>query len=627
MNTMFMVVIHYDGEIVKTDISVVFLLGKHYKDEVSKNISLGELKNEIERKIRARIVRLRYQWKTCDDPIRYSTIPLKDDDNVELMIVEHDVMRIRTVELHAKLRGRYDDSGPSISVFGSSSQMGFDTAVDDQPYRFGDSFVAMLESGTSDAFHPPYVEPSTFQMVEPTVDPSVDIDLENLQGWGELLADSSEDEGTVDPDLSGDDLDGFRTGKRIDTFIHLVYLLDSLILIPNPCCVFKLGSIRQKRGFQSTEMSVHQISRGKQKACKERVGELVSMIHGTDESYLKVNWNKRTELPIISGHDVRKAESALQELQSILKQSNNTVLNQDGGNEIHNSNPSHFTQIEDIQNPHEWMLMTKEESHSINEELNQIMAILEKKGQLMKNVNVCLIIAKMLQKVVCSCSTIAHCILDQNIGNQVQGCHGDGSVTYDRNKGQLRLIFPPTPVLDQEVISEGKQSKEVILTIRSVAGRLAELNLANPVVLDLEDFDFPVDILGDTRDIQNYKLDHLLPEDFDFPVDILDDTCNIQNYEVSKCNADALREIFDKHPNVDENFRISHPDFKNSFMNSLAGLYKKIKSGEEDMLELEDITNMESMVRDMELTAQKAKQEAEEAEQQLAELKKKRRFD
>ncbi|KAK8614056.1 hypothetical protein V6N13_122432 [Hibiscus sabdariffa] len=220
-------------------------------------------------------------------------------------------------------------------------------------------------------------------------------------------------------------------------------------------------------------MNVHQISRGKQKACKERVGELVSMIHGTDESYLKVNWNKRTELvtkameklkdphfvlemfesllqPIISGHDVRKAETALQELQSILKQSNNTVLNQDGGNEIHNSNPSHFTQIEDIQNPHEWMLMTKEESHSINEELNQIMAILEKKGQLMKNVNVCLIIAKMLQKVVCSCSTIAHCILDQNIGNQVQGCHGDGSVTYDRNKGQLRLIFPPTPVLDQE---------------------------------------------------------------------------------------------------------------------------------------------------------------------------------
>ncbi|KAK8584498.1 hypothetical protein V6N12_068740 [Hibiscus sabdariffa] len=97
------------------------------------------------------------------------------------------------------------------------------------------------------------------------------------------------------------------------------------------------------------------------------------------------------------------------------------------------------------------MLMTKEESHSINEELNQIMAIIEKKGQLMKNVNVCLIIAKMLQKVVCSCSTIAHCILDQNIGNQVQGCHGDGSVTYDRNKGQLRLIFPPTPVLDQEV--------------------------------------------------------------------------------------------------------------------------------------------------------------------------------
>ncbi|KAK8680953.1 hypothetical protein V6N13_109888 [Hibiscus sabdariffa] len=226
-------------------------------------------------------------------------------------------------------------------------------------------------------------------------------------------------------------------------------------------------------------------------------GELVSMVHGTDESYLKVNWNKRTELvtkameklkdprfvlemfesllqPIISGHDVRKAESALQELQSILKQSNNTVLNQDGENEIHNSNPSHFTQIEgtrllsadcsDSCNSESWYKLSRgagaqpqnlnawqtKSSTNLHHTL-PIMAIIEKKGQLMKNVNVCLIIAKMLQKVVCSCSTIAHCILDQNIGNQVQGCHGDGSVTYDRNKGQLRLIFPPTPVLDQEV--------------------------------------------------------------------------------------------------------------------------------------------------------------------------------
>ncbi|KAL4388585.1 hypothetical protein GQ457_09G024610 [Hibiscus cannabinus] len=209
MSNMFMAVIHYDGEILKTDIGVVFDSDNTTKMRFSKNISPGELKNEIERKIGDEIVRLRYRWKTSEDPVRYSAITLKDDDDVGLMIAEHDSMRIRTIELHVKLRGRYDNSGPSINVFGSSSQMGFDTAVDDQPYRFGESFVALLKSGTSYAFHPSYARPSTFQMVEPTVDPSVGIDLESLQGrWGETLADSSEDEDeeTVDPDLSGDDL-------------------------------------------------------------------------------------------------------------------------------------------------------------------------------------------------------------------------------------------------------------------------------------------------------------------------------------------------------------------------------------------------------------------------------------
>ncbi|KAL4304541.1 hypothetical protein GQ457_10G015820 [Hibiscus cannabinus] len=209
MSNMFMVVIHYDGEILKTDIGVVFDSDNTTKMRISKNISLGELKNEIERKIRAEIVCLWYRWKTCDDPVRYSAIALKDDDDVGLMIAEHDSMCIRTVEFHVKLRGGYDDSSPSINVFGSSSQMGFDTAVDDQPYRFGESFVPLLESGTSYEFHPSHAGPLTFQTVEPTVDPSVGIDLENLQGrWGETFADSSEDEDEeiVDPDLSDDDL-------------------------------------------------------------------------------------------------------------------------------------------------------------------------------------------------------------------------------------------------------------------------------------------------------------------------------------------------------------------------------------------------------------------------------------
>ncbi|KAL4272726.1 hypothetical protein GQ457_13G021660 [Hibiscus cannabinus] len=206
MNNVFMVVIHYDGEIVKTDIGVVFDSENTIKMRFSKNISLRELKRDIEKKIGAEIVHLRYRWKTCDDPVRYSAIALKDDSDVGIMIAEHDSTSIRSVALHAELRGRYDVPSSFRNVYGSSSQMGFDSAIEDYPYRFGDSFVAMLESGRSSAFDP-YACPSTFPTVEPTIDPSVDIDVENLQGrWGETLADSSEDEETADPDLSGDDL-------------------------------------------------------------------------------------------------------------------------------------------------------------------------------------------------------------------------------------------------------------------------------------------------------------------------------------------------------------------------------------------------------------------------------------
>ncbi|KAK8584492.1 hypothetical protein V6N13_109882 [Hibiscus sabdariffa] len=412
-------------------------------------------------------------------------------------------------------------------------------------------------------------------------------------------------------------------------------------------------------------MSAHQISRGKAKTCKELVAELKT-------------WDKRIELvtevmeklkdpqfvlerlvlllqPIIgelmsSGHDVGQAESALQELRSFLMQANeiHNSNSNSNPNPNPNPNPNQLTQIE------AWALRTKEESHSITEELNQIIAFLESS----QNVSVYLLVAHMLEKVVRSCSNMAALgILSQDVHNQVQGYHGDGTVTYSRNVGQLTLIFPPPPVHEQEVI------KEMTLTIRSVAGRLAELKLANPEFIRTTEAEsmLPNPEMVRTTEAESKPpspgiLDNLPQEDFDFLADILGDTCIIQNYKVSKCNADALQEIFNKHPTVDENFRISHPDFKNCFMNSLAGLYKKIKSGEEDKLKLEDITNMESKVRDMELTglhlpwlrkmltdvreeknltelltskrgeAQKAEQEAQEVEKLLAKLKK-RRFD
>ena len=77
MSDVIVVVIHHDGEIVKTDNGVVFDSENTTKMRISKNIYLRELKQRIERKIGAEIVCLRYRWKTYEDPVRYSAIALK----------------------------------------------------------------------------------------------------------------------------------------------------------------------------------------------------------------------------------------------------------------------------------------------------------------------------------------------------------------------------------------------------------------------------------------------------------------------------------------------------------------------------------------------------------------------
>ncbi|XVF10871.1 hypothetical protein REPUB_Repub07fG0220500 [Reevesia pubescens] len=455
-------------------------------------------------------------------------------------------------------------------------------------------------------------------------------------------------------------------------------------------------------------------TRERMNECKELVGQLVYMIVG-DGSYLKRNWGRRIDLvrkamrqlkdpqfvlkqlislmqPIImetmsSGLDVGKAESALQELQLFLQQSNNMVLDPDCANEIYKS----LTDF--IPLKAEALQAAKEESESFGEELKQIMAILEEKHQSMKEAKVYATVANMLQKVVNSCSNIAaYDILNKDCTNQIQGHHGVGSVTFEVEGKQLRLNFAPTPdpieitergknaeVHNQEINQE-KQGKEVILTIGLVAGRLAELKLAmeitNQEMGDLEGDSSNEGLYVDTLDIplpkycgSSWDLDSLnkflmvgVTDSDEGPSNAApneanvkpspDEICNVKGYKVFNRNADVLDEIFEKHPNIAVNFRISHPDLQSPFMNSLAEVYQKIKSKHE-MVELKD---MEVKIEDMERTGLQLswlkemlaevreslenqvekkrlqeeidsfKAKAKEAEQKLAKLEKKPRF-
>ncbi|XP_022738798.1 uncharacterized protein LOC111291374 isoform X2 [Durio zibethinus] len=251
--------------------------------------------------------------------------------------------------------------------------------------------------------------------------------------------------------------------------------------------------------------------------------------------------------------------------------------------------------------PIEAMQEAKVESQGIGAELKQMMAILDQKHQSMREA-------------------------------KVQGHNGVGSDTFEIKGGQLRLNFPPTTdffqinqkgknaeVHNQEMIDQEKQVKELILTIGLVAGRLAELKLA--MKKTSQEMDLEVD---STNEGFFDDLDDLLKHDsgfFDLDnfekslMDVTgtsnaaanktnvmlsrDKTCFMENNIVLNCNASVVAEIFQEHPYVAENFLVDHPDSQSFFINSLAEVYRKIKS-EPEMLELEGIKSMELKVKDME---------------------------
>ncbi|XVF13419.1 hypothetical protein REPUB_Repub08aG0206100 [Reevesia pubescens] len=475
-------------------------------------------------------------------------------------------------------------------------------------------------------------------------------------------------------------------------------------------------------------------SRQKMNICKQLVGMLLYMIVG-DDSYLNQrNWERRIDLvkkaieqlkdpelvlkqlkllmqPIIleqenSGLDVRKAESALEEIQSFLLQSKNIVLPPDS---IPLNNGVLKIEAEALQ--------VKEESQSFGECLKQMLATLEQKHQSMSKAKVYVIVGKMLQNLANSCSKVAADeILNQDCANQVQECHGVSPATIGIEGEQLRLDFPQTPnfiPIDEEMIVREKQVKEVTLIIGLVAGRLAELKLGmkktnqemgdnfeldstNGGLSDgpflakmwdlpvLEDWDYSLhmdntifgnvvvedsigcelifqcpscNVVKATSNLDECGTSNTLANEVNVKLSPPDEIRIVKSYKVFYRNADALNEIFQQHPDIDEKFRVAHPDSQSFYMNLLAEVYQKIMIiNKQEMLELNDITSMELMVQDMELIGlqltwlkkmleevhersenqaerkrlleviSSRRAEAEEAEQKLARLEKKPRF-
>ncbi|KAK8619825.1 hypothetical protein V6N13_066327 [Hibiscus sabdariffa] len=93
-NNRFFAIVHYNGEMVETDVGIVFQSESPRKMRFEKEITFRVMKEKISEKIGAPIKGLRYRWLTCNNPVRFSAIPLEDNSDVEIMIAEHESMDI-----------------------------------------------------------------------------------------------------------------------------------------------------------------------------------------------------------------------------------------------------------------------------------------------------------------------------------------------------------------------------------------------------------------------------------------------------------------------------------------------------------------------------------------------------
>ncbi|KAL4278454.1 hypothetical protein GQ457_03G019920 [Hibiscus cannabinus] len=102
-NDIFETIVHYNGQMVKNDVGILFEYESTTKMRFEKEIIIQKKKEKISQKIVKEIHSLRYRWLTCENPFRYCAINLQDDADVQIMIAEHEPMEIQYIELFAEV--------------------------------------------------------------------------------------------------------------------------------------------------------------------------------------------------------------------------------------------------------------------------------------------------------------------------------------------------------------------------------------------------------------------------------------------------------------------------------------------------------------------------------------------
>ncbi|XVF52585.1 hypothetical protein PTKIN_Ptkin05aG0030200 [Pterospermum kingtungense] len=323
------------------------------------------------------------------------------------------------------------------------------------------------------------------------------------------------------------------------------------------------------------------------KKCNKQVGDFVYMVLG-DESYTNRNWDRKTELvkssmerikdpqfllekltSVImenesSSLDFKKAESALQELKLFFHQSKDMVPDQDFTNGTHESRPDSI-----LQNQNEGLQI---QGTAVQWEIEEVLE--EEELRIIWRM-----FCSWLKMIMAEC-----CVLGEDCPIEVQGHHGD-KINWE----QLRLSFLKNP--NSILINEKGKSAEIFNQ---------ETNKAYSIGQRLQS-DYGRHYMCQAGNSGNYW-------NLESPVDLelrslLEDVTvqsyNNQSYKVYSSNAELLTEIFQEHPEIDENFQVVHPDFQSKFMNSLVEIYRKIKECKLEMLEIEDIKSMDVKIQDM----------------------------
>ncbi|KAE8708578.1 hypothetical protein F3Y22_tig00110338pilonHSYRG00165 [Hibiscus syriacus] len=112
MSNKFFKVVHYNGEMLQTDVGVVFKSHMPINMRFHIDVSHRLMKQKIERKLGAYVSCLSYRNLISSNPMTYGKVQLDDDDDVGVMVGLHQSSNNNMVEIYGddNLVGRFGES-------------------------------------------------------------------------------------------------------------------------------------------------------------------------------------------------------------------------------------------------------------------------------------------------------------------------------------------------------------------------------------------------------------------------------------------------------------------------------------------------------------------------------------